>query len=94
MDVNANDFTQTIERRLRDIFLAYSNGRDVPPAGLFRLEGYIEAGRDAGLISQQQACDLIRSAWQEVLCCEFPEVAENTIQIPTAMLRAPVIPSK
>ncbi len=94
MDVNRDDFIQTIDQRLRDVFLEYNSGRDVPPARLFRLEGYIEAGCDAGLISQQQACDLIRSKWQEVLRSEFPPSAKNAIHIPVAMQRAPVIPSK
>jgi hypothetical protein len=94
LNVNQNDFIQRVEQRLRDIFLEYNNGCDVPPARLFRLEGYIEAGRDVGLISQQQACDLICSAWREVLNCELPVCAENTIQIPAVMQRAPVYPSK
>ncbi|MEH6558781.1 MAG: hypothetical protein V7459_10835 [Oceanicoccus sp.] len=94
MNANRHDFIETVEQRLKAVFLEYNKGCDVPPARVFRLEGYIEAGRDVGLISQQQACDLIRSAWREVLRCELPVCAENTIQIPAAMQRAPVYPSK
>lgn len=94
MDDNHGGFTQSVEQRLRELFLEYSQGRDVPPARLFRLEGYIEAGRDVGLISQRDACDLIRSTWEDVLHCELPKSAENTLHIPVAMQRAPVYPSK
>ena len=94
LDVIDDNYIKTVERRLRELFQDYHRGRDVAPARVFRLDGYIEAGRDAGLISQQQGCALIRETWQEVLSCDFPTCAENTLHIPAAMQRAPVYPSK
>ena len=60
---------------------------------LFRTEGFIEAACMLGILSQQQARQIIADNWQQVFQQAFPAGMDDGIQIPTHMVRAPVYPS-
>jgi hypothetical protein len=88
-----NSYITKVESRLSLIFNAYRNNKDIAPAVLFRTEGFIEAGCEMGLITKNQATDLIATAWSRVFEQAMPESNSKLIHIPTAMPRAPVYPS-
>ena len=87
------NYIAEVESRLLAIFNAYQSNQDVAPAILFRTEGFIEAGCELGLLTQEQAVDLIAVAWRSVFDQTPPESASKSIHIPVAMQRAPVYPS-
>ena len=86
-------YVAEVERRLLAIFNAYQDNKDVAPAILFRTEGFIEAGCELGLLTQEQAAALIATVWKSVFGQNLPESASKSIHIPVAMQRAPVYPS-
>lgn len=82
-----------IRARLKGIFVAYQRGEDVPPALRFRAEGFIEAYCELGLISIDEAFELMAQEYKQVFNQSFPFSKEPALTIPVLMKRAPVYPS-
>lgn len=91
--MDQQQFIDSLAERLLGIFNAYANGNDVPPAQVFRTEGFIEAGCCIGLVSEQTVRELMQSLYRQVFDSEFPAMTGPGIQIPPLMRRAPVYPS-
>lgn len=86
-------FINEIEAGVMAIFTAYAQNSSVPPATVFRLEGFIEAGCVFGMLTEDEAKMIIQSAWKAVFAEPFPHSATKSIMIPTMMQRAPVYPT-
>ena len=86
-------FIDQIESELMAVFTAYAQNNSVPPATVFRLEGFIEAACVLGMLTEDEAKLMIQSAWQAVFTEPFPDSAKKSIMIPTMMQRAPVYPT-
>lgn len=91
--MTSGQFVNTIEARLLAIFRAYASGEDVPPALIYRTEGFIGAGCSMGLISEQEVQKIMQSLHQQVFKSKFPVMSGGGINIPSLMKRAPVYPS-
>ena len=87
------EFIDEIEAGVMAIFTAYAQNSSVPPATVFRLEGFIEAACILGILTEQEAKKMIQSAWKIVFADPFPDSATTSIMIPAMMQRAPVYPS-
>lgn len=87
------EFIDEVEAGVRAIFTAYMKNSSVPPATVFRLEGFIQAGCVLGIFTEDEAKKMIQSAWEVVFAQPFPDSATKSIMIPTMMQRAPVHPS-
>ncbi len=86
-------FVKQLESRVKAVYQAFKTDGNVPPAIVFRLEGFIEAGCALGLLTEDEAQVIIKSAWQSTFTVPFPELVSSKIAIPTLMQRAPVYPS-
>lgn len=91
--MNNKAFINEVETRLEAVFAAYQGNKDVPPATLFRLEGFIQAGCALGLMTIAEANRLIAKQWQQHIQRPLPALSTTEVMIPTAMQRAPVYPS-
>ncbi len=91
--IDQQQFLQLLEEKVSNIFQAYADGKDVPPAENFRTEGFIEAGCQLGIISEQEAREKIAESYSAILGQDFPEQYNKGIKIPSAMKRAPVFPT-
>jgi hypothetical protein len=60
--VNANAFGAVVQQRLATLLVDMA-GPGVSPSRRLRLEGYLQAGVEMGLITRQQAIDWIVSAF-------------------------------
>ena len=49
-ELNARGFQRAFDQRLEQFFAEQAAGFDVPPAELYRLEGYIQAGLELGVL--------------------------------------------
>lgn len=87
------EFIDEVEAGIVAIFTAYAKNSSVPPATVFRLEGFIQAGCVLGIFTEDEAKQMIQSAWEIVFAQPFPDSATKSIMIPTMMQRAPVYPS-
>ncbi|MDG1772782.1 MAG: hypothetical protein P8H32_05040 [Oceanicoccus sp.] len=90
---NQTAFIESISARLDDLFQSYNDNRPVPPATVFRLEGYIAAGCELALLTEQDAWQMIKRSWDKTFDQPFPACASGKISIPVNMPRAPVYPS-
>lgn len=52
MPASAETFVAELDNRLRHFFSEQADGYDIPPAELYRIEGFIEAGVLLGLCSE------------------------------------------
>ena len=86
-------FINQAESRVFAIFSAYEKGADVPPAQVFRAEGFLEAGCSLGYISDIEAAELIRRVHKKVFKTELVATMAEAFHIPSLMKRAPVFPS-
>lgn len=87
------NYIREIESRLSLIFKAYAGGEDVPPARLYRTEGFIEAGCCMGYITEVAVSKLMQRLHQQILGRRLDMAAGSGIHIPALMKRAPVYPS-
>ncbi len=91
--MNQKRFVTEVEARLLAIFNAYERGEDVPPALVFRTEGFIEAGCSMGLVIESDMVALIQRLHKQVFNTELTLIPSDKIHIPSLMKRAPVYPS-
>ena len=82
-----------ISSRLLDIFSAYQRGDDVPPAQLFHTEGFVEACCVMGVITREEAFQIMAAVYTQVFNEPLVNSSEQEFQIPALMKRAPVYPS-
>jgi hypothetical protein len=93
LPIDQQQFVKQVEKRLLHIFNAYAQGQDVPPAFVFKTEGFMEVGCSMGLVTEQQMQGLMQTLHREIFHTELPLSAGDGLQIPSAMHRAPVYPS-
>lgn len=84
-----------VSQQLTAMFERLSSGKDVPPARVYRLEGYMQALIQTGVCSRQQLIELMASCYNEVYQASMPDLFppsddESLIAIPVVMARAPV----
>lgn len=91
--LSSDSYLELLKAKVGEIFKRYVDGVDVSPATIYRAEGFIEAGCELGLISQEDAQKAIEAAWKEFFDEEIGEQNLKGIHIPLFMERAPVYPS-
>ena len=103
--MNDSQFIQLLESRLLDIFQSFQQGKDVPLATLFRVEGLLEAACFLHVLSQASASKMVSRVYTQVFNAQMPaidtQIDSHThtqtdpqrIYIPSQMKRAPVVPS-
>lgn len=84
-----------ITARLQACFRAMGEGRDVSPATIYRLEGFMEAGIAQGLVDAATLRVLVRDLFLQYIGEEphFPPGEGDVPRIPLRMRAAPVYPS-
>lgn len=83
----------SIEGRLKTIYVDYASGKDVPPATLFRTEGFLEAACFSGLVKEEEIRSLMLVAQKAVFGHALSNTQEDGLTIHSSMKRAPVYPS-
>ncbi|MFA7555109.1 MAG: hypothetical protein WCY88_12730 [Spongiibacteraceae bacterium] len=91
--MNKQQFIESIQSQLFDIFSAYAQGKDVPPATLFRTEGFIEAGCYMECVTIAEARALVHAVYRQVFDAEMSAMPAGTIHLANFMPRAPVYAS-
>jgi len=82
-----------ISRRMDDIYRRWANGDDVPPAMVFRAEGFIEAACLGGTVSAEKVFELMNAQYQLHFEGPLPAISGLAVRIYSNMRRAPVYPS-
>lgn len=82
-----------IEERVGAIYQLYSIGEDVPPATLFRTEGFIEAACLMGVVKEDEVLDLMAELHLSYFNSPLKFERGGRVRIQSSMQRAPVYPS-
>lgn len=87
-------FLRQLQERLDAFFREQAEGWDIPPAHLYRLEGFIEAGLRLELISRQQVRRQLLALADHYLCAEDADLyrQDEDIVLHLHMKTAPVYP--
>lgn len=80
------------EQQLFDYFASLQSGRDVSPAGRYRLEGYLQALLDAGVLEAAVLRERIEQIAGQYGISE-PPLGDAPNCLPYQVPRAPVFPS-
>lgn len=79
------------EQKLHDYFRRLEQGQDVSPANRFRLEGYLQALVDQGLLAEDWLSECIEKCLPEFMDREFVLAGERHCwELPFQMVDAPV----
>lgn len=89
------EFHRQLRERLHVFFRDQAEGWDIPPAQLYRLEGFIEAGLSLQLVSQDEVRQQLLSLATDYLPEEDAELyqQDDRIVLHLHMKTAPVYPS-
>lgn len=88
------DYQLLLEARFKALFERYAEDKDVTPAQRFRLEGFVEAGLELGLITEPELLTLKQQCAEKAFGSTVSaEWWGDAIVIPAMMKRAPVKPS-
>jgi hypothetical protein len=92
---NAEDYEAELVRRLGNFFSDQAQGYDIPPAVLYRLEGFIEAGITAGFSQPQEIQDRLIAAADKHQGKEVAEFYRQDFRLVlhSRLPTAPVYPS-
>ncbi|MFT5691950.1 MAG: hypothetical protein ACI92E_001281 [Oceanicoccus sp.] len=91
--MNNQQLLSSIEDRLKAIYVDYASGKDVPPAMLFRTEGFMEAACFSGLVNEEEVRSLMVVTQKAVFGHALSNAQEVGLAIHSSMKRAPVYPS-
>lgn len=83
----------SIEDRLKAIYVSYASGKDVPPATLFRTEGFLEAACFSGFVNEEEIKSLMVLTQKTIFGRALSNGQGVGLTIHSAMKRAPVYPS-
>lgn len=88
-------FMDSVEERLESVFSALEQERDVAPADLYGLEGFMAAGIELELVQQSELRERIIACAQRHFSDEVVELYRNDpeLMLHMRMKRAPVYPS-
>lgn len=88
-------FMDSVEERLEAVFAALEQERDVAPADLYGLEGFMAAGIELELVQQSELRDRIVACAQRHFSDEVVEMyrSDPELMLHMRMKRAPVYPS-
>lgn len=89
------DYSAELAQRLRQFFSDQQQGLDIPPADLYRLEGFIEAGLLMGIVDAPEIKQALIDGAQQHLGTEIAEFYRQDYRLilHLRMHQAPVYPS-
>ncbi|MFT5580266.1 MAG: hypothetical protein ACI9WS_003028 [Paraglaciecola psychrophila] len=82
-----------ISDRIEDIYRRWAKGEDVPPALVFRTEGFIEAACLIQAVSAEEVLAVMETLHQQQFKRAMSGCGESPIRIHSTMQRAPVFTS-
>ena len=91
----ANDFCAQLFEKIHSFFSDQQQGLDIPPAQLYRLEGFIEAGLIAGFVLESEVKKTFIDCAEQYFNTEIADFYRKDYRLilHMRMSEAPVYPS-